>query len=93
MEDRRSKSNSYDVIKGAYKITLNVSRIAKIGVFGGLLTLHLNFAIISLLIAVLFNNAQRGAYVEFATCDEYQRSNEIFECVYREMKKNINVFK
>lgn len=92
MEERKF-DNSYEVTSGTYKMVLNISKIAKIGVFGGLLSLHPNFALIALLIAVLSNNASKGAYAEIATCNEYQRINEIFEFVYSEMKKNIDVFK
>ena len=93
MEERKQKNNSYEVVSGAYKILLNTSKIAKIGVIGGVITLHPNFALIALLIAILFNNGSKGAYLEIATCDEYKRINEIFEFVYGEMKKNIDVFK
>lgn len=93
MEERKIKDNSYETTVGAYKVCENVFKVARLGVFGGLILGAPNFAIVALAIAVLFNNAKKGAYSEISTCDEYQRINEIFEFVYTEMKKNIDTFK
>ena len=93
MEERKIKDNSYETTVGAYKVCENVFKVARLGVFGGLILGAPNFAIVALAIAVLFNNAKKGAYSEISTCEEYQRINEIFEFVYTEMKKNIDTFK
>lgn len=93
MEERKIKDNSYETTTGVYKICESVFKIAGIGVLGGFIFGSQAIVCLSLVIAVLFNNGKKGAYTEIATCDEFQRINEIFEFVYGEMKKNIDVFK